>query len=253
MTPKEIDWLVQDYIGTSSDGYLLHFSYSKHEEFYYRYCDLEVDVPAYRARAGSTRKTFILILKEAAPRDQAKIIKGIFDMLPPPETPNDDVSARRKKAHELLIGVVARLEGDGEVEVPKIITGETVFQALRDAEVLLKNSGPASAVDRAHTALHAYLKKICADRGVPVPTDPSMTALFKVVREQFREFQAVAAHDQEAKRVFGSIATALDSLNMIRNRHTLAHPNELLLAGPEAMLYINLSRSVLGYLDSKLS
>jgi hypothetical protein len=79
-----------------------------------------------------------------------------------------------------------------------------------------------------------------------------MTALFKIIREQFPEFQASATHDQEAKRVFGSIATALDSLNMIRNRHTLAHPNELLLDGPEAMLYINLSRSILGYLDSKL-
>ena len=253
MTPKEIDWLVQDYIGTTADGYLNHFSYSKHEEFYHRYCDLEVDVPACRAQAGSTRKTFVKILKEAAPRDQAKIIRGVFDMLPPPEMPYDDKAIQRKKTHEALLGVVARLESDGEVEVPKIITGETVFQALRDAELLLKNSGPASAVDRAHTALHAYLKKVCAERGITVPADASMTALFKVVREQFTEFEAVTSHDQEARRVFGSIATALDSLNVIRNRHTLAHPNDLLLAGPEAMLYINLSRSVLGYLDSKLT
>ena len=47
------------------------------------------------------------------------------------------------------------------------------------------------------------------------------------------------------------MAAALDSLNTIRNRGTLAHPNELLLDAPEAMLYINLSRAVLGYIESK--
>ncbi len=55
----------------------------------------------------------------------------------------------------------------------------------------------------------------------------------------------------EAKRVFGSLVPALDSLNTIRNRGTRAHPNELLLEPAEAMLYINLSRAVLSYVDSK--
>ena len=56
----------------------------------------------------------------------------------------------------------------------------------------------------------------------------------------------------EAKRVFGSMAAALDSLNTIRNRATLAHPNELLLEAPEAMLFINLSRAVLAYIETKM-
>jgi len=42
MTPREINKLVEDYIGTDS-GYLNHFSYSKHDQFYYAYCDLDVD------------------------------------------------------------------------------------------------------------------------------------------------------------------------------------------------------------------
>jgi hypothetical protein len=84
-----------------------------------------------------------------------------------------------------------------------------------------------------------------------VPSDASLTNVFKVIREQLPEFAATIPHDAEAKRVFGSMATALDSLNTIRNRATLAHPNELLLDAPEAMLYINLSRAVLGFIDTK--
>jgi hypothetical protein len=44
MTPREINKLVEGYIGTTSDGYLEHFSYNKHEAFYHVYCDLDVDV-----------------------------------------------------------------------------------------------------------------------------------------------------------------------------------------------------------------
>ena len=250
MTPREIDRLVEDYIGTNG-GYLNNFSYSIHDAFYHRYCDLDVDVAAYRAKGLTTRRAFIAILRDAKPRDQAKIIRGVFEMIPPPEKVTADAARKRYALHKQLLDVAARLEADGHIETPEIAeTSEVVFEALKDAEVLLKTRGPKSAVDRAHTALHGYLKRLCSDRGV-VPTDPSLTAVFKVMREQFPKFSATIPHDAEAKRLFGSMASALDSLNTIRNRATLAHPNELLLDAPEAMLYINLSRAVLGYIEAK--
>lgn len=253
MTIREINKLVEDYIGTTSDGYLRHFSYSKHDSFYHHYCDLDVDVAAYRARGLSTRKAFIQILKDSAPRAQAKIIRGSIDYLPPPETPYDDEGKKRKAAHGELLAIADRLEADGQVVVPASIqSSETVFEALRDAEVLLQSRGPKNAVDRAHTALHAYLKAACEKKGIVLASDPSITNLFKVLREQFPEFKEVVNHDAEAKRVLGSLAASLDSLNTIRNRATLAHPNEMLLENAEAMLYINLSRAVLAYVESKL-
>ncbi len=252
MTEREINKLVEDYIGTH-EGYLNSFSYSIHDDFYLRYCDLDVDVSAYRARAGTTRRAFIQILREAKSREQAKIIRGVFEMIPPLEEANNQVANNRLALHKELLNVAARLESDGQVDTPTIAaTSEVVFEALKDAEVLLQTRGPENAVDRAHTALHGYLKNLCLDRGAMMPIDPSLTAVFKVLREQFPEFSSVIPHDSEAKRLFGSIASALDSLNTIRNRATLAHPNELLLNAPEAMLYINLSRAVLGYIEAKM-
>jgi len=248
---REISWLVEDYIGTSG-GYLNQFSYSIHESFYYKYCDLDVDVLPYRTRGLTTRKAFIEILREAKARDQAKIIRGVFEMFPPPKEVSDEVSLKKQDLYKRLINVAVRLEADGQVETPEIVqTSEVVYEALKDAEVLLQSRGPKNAVDRAHTALHGYLKKLCSDRGAASPPDPSLTVLFKTIREKFVEFSGTIPHDDEAKSLFGSLASALDSLNTIRNRGTLAHPNELLLDAPEAMLYINLSRAVLGYIEAK--
>jgi len=253
MTMREVHVLVDDYLGTS-DGYLNGFNYSEHESFYHTYCDLDVDVVKVRKLTGTTRKAFIAILKDSAPRDQAKIIRGVLDFRPLERFQADETIEQRKSAHSKLLTIAVRLEGDGHVAQPVLaFTTETVTQALRDAELLLGNSGPTSAVDRAHTAVHGYLKGLCADRKILVAPDTSLTGFFKVLREQFQEFSGAVAHDAEAKRVFGSISTALDSLNTIRNRGTLAHPNEILLEAAEAMLFINLSRAALTYIDSRIS
>lgn len=251
MTMREINLLVEDYIGTNA-GYLNGFSYRIHDTFYHHYCELDVDVAAYRAKGLTTLRAFIEILKEAKPRDQAKIIRGVFEMFPPPEEVTNDHAVKKLALHKRLLEVASRLDANGQVDTPEITgTSEVVFEALKDAEVLLKTRGPKSAVDRAHTALHGYLKKLCSNRGAVMPTEPSLTAIFKVMREQLPEFSATIPHDAEAKRAFGSMASTLDSLNTIRNRATLAHPNELLLDEPEAMLYINLSRAILGYIEAK--
>jgi hypothetical protein len=174
-------------------------------------------------------------------------------MIPPPQVASDEESRKKISLHKELLAIAVRLEADGQVDTPEIQdTSEVVFEALKDAEMLLKTRGPKSAVDRAHTALHGYLKNLCLGRGEQIPSDSSLTAVFKVLRERFPEFSVVVPHDAEAKKLFGSMASALDSLNTIRNRGTLAHPNELLLDAPEAMLYINLSRAVLAYIESKM-
>lgn len=89
MTPREINKLVEEYIGTTTDGYLNHFSYLKHDRFYPHYCDLDIDPATYREKGLSTLKAFIQILKDSKPKEQAKIIRGVFAMIPPPSESSD--------------------------------------------------------------------------------------------------------------------------------------------------------------------
>lgn len=113
MSVREINLLVEGYIGTSPDGYLNNFSYPKHERFYPVYCNLDIDVRAYRAKGHTTRSAFIQILKDAPPRDQAKIIRGVLEMLPPPEEADDEAGQKKIALSKELLAVVARLEADG--------------------------------------------------------------------------------------------------------------------------------------------
>lgn len=174
MTPSEISKLVERYIGTDH-GYLNGFSYSSHDRFYSVYCDLDIDVPSYRKQYGTTKNTFIGILRESSPSDQAKIIRGTFAYTSGPDDPEDDPDPKRLQVYHQLLEVARRLEATGAVQIAaNFETTETVFEALKDAEVLLQQRGPQFAVDRAHTALHGYLKTICRKRGLQVTETASI-------------------------------------------------------------------------------
>jgi hypothetical protein len=63
-------------------------------------------------------------------------------------------------------------------------TTEVIERALFDAEQLLSTSGPVSAVDRVHTALHGYLQETCLRLNATTRPVSSLdiAALFKVLR-----------------------------------------------------------------------
>ena len=130
------------------------------------------------------------------------------------------------------------------------INANTVAQALQDAQHLLNRSGPASAVDRVHTALHGYMLTLCNEAGIQCEPDQNLTGLFKKLREQHHGLQP-AAHSELTDRLARAMSTIVDAVNTVRNRASIAHPNERLLDEPEAILVINCVRTIFTYLNAK--
>lgn len=152
--------------------------------------------------------------------------------------------------------IVAEITEDSGLVAPPDppITLEVVDRALRDAEILLAQAGPVSAVDRVHTALHGYLLDQCRRAGIANEVgDPNSSRLFGLIQRHpaFTQPQAGpwASQMTSLMRALGSIISVLEPL---RNRGSVAHPNEELLSQAEAMLFINSARTVIHYLAAKL-
>ena len=129
---------------------------------------------------------------------------------------------------------------------------EIVEKALEDAQVLLVSSGPVSAVDRVHTALHGYLKSTLDQKSITYKPDAGMTELYKCLREKVPEIKDLGERSEDINKMLRSLASVLDALNPIRNRASVAHPNDNLIGEAEAKFVINIVSSVLHYLDEKL-
>ena len=243
LTLGEIHKLVNNYIGVSG-GYLADFSYRTHREFY---LDLELDLDPDKLE-GTTRERFIRILSAATPEVQARILQGILN-----KYPVDSAPIRTKKIHDEIVGWICRLSTGAVVTVaPLRVTSAVVERALLDAEKLMATTGATSGVDRAHTALHGYLLQVCSDAAIPVGAEPNLTQLFKALRVQHPAFKDLGARSHDVTRLLGAMATVVDVLNPLRNKASVAHPNQQLLEEPEALLAINSVRTLLNYLDSKL-
>ena len=118
--------------------------------------------------------------------------------------------------------VVAQLESEegAVLHVPPPspkITSESIEGALADAELLARSRGPAAAVDRAHTAVHGYLRAALERIGqAPAPL-ASVTELFKQLRERDDRLGTLVERGGDAKRIIMALATVIDSANTLRN------------------------------------
>lgn len=242
---SEVHWVVNEYIGVA-DGYLGDFSYRSHREFYQAYCDLEIDPEKL---TGTTRDRFLHILGAADAPVQAAILQGVKKRFP-----IGSAVFRTKSAGAQLAKLIAQCRDAATVEAkdPRI-TSEVVRAALTDAATLLATSGPTSAIDRVHTALHGYLRTACIASGTQPSPDATMNDLFKVLKQQHPSFRDLGDHQEAIMKVLRALASILDALNPVRNRGSLAHPNDALLDEVDAVLFINAARTTLQYLDSRLS
>lgn len=241
---SEIHWVVNSYLGVS-DGYLADFSYRTHRDFYPGYCDLVVDPDAFH---GTTRERFIAILGSRDPLAQAAILRGISR-----KYPQGSGHLRTAAAHKTLLDLAARCASVVVVGPPSPqISSQVVDHALKDAAALLESRDPVSAVDRAHTALHGYLKEACQREGIECPPDAMATAVFKLLRQQHPAFSHLGPQHDSLVKLLQAMSNMVDALAPLRNRGSLAHANEELLGRDEAMLAINAVHTLIQFLDAKL-
>jgi len=241
---SEIYWVVNSYIGVEG-GYLGDFSYKTHREFYLAFCDLDVNFDDFSGR--TTRELFIAILSGVESHQQAAILRGVAR-----KYPAESEHLRTQVAYRRLLKLADRCADGLSVHASSPqITSEVLRRALSDVDILIQNSGPTHAVDRVHTALHAYLKAVCTSQGLEIPANAAITNLFKLVRQEHPKLKDLGSQSETMVRVLSSLSTVIDCLNPIRNHGSLAHPNEALLGAEEAILVINAARTIFQYLDAK--
>jgi hypothetical protein len=244
LTTAQISKLVQRYIGVK-DGYLGDFSYQKHHDFY---VELDLDINPFDYE-GTTRQRLEQILRDAIPDVQARIVQGILDRFPVGSSEH-----RTQSLYDEVRSWIPRLRAGGGVPSPDPATSvEVVRRALADAEHLIRQAGATSAVDRVHTAVHGYLIHVCRNAGISTPKDASLVALFKLLRTQHSAFAGQKVRGGDIEKMLNSLTSVLDVLNPIRNNASVAHPNDELLPEAEAMLAVNCARTILSYLDTKVT
>lgn len=136
------------------------------------------------------------------------------------------------------------MAGNVQVPEPSLSMSQTVIRALEDAKKL----SPASAIDRVHTALHAYIVSLCHEASIPLDSGATAQKAFKKLKSNHPALQPQGNRPAEVANVLNSMAATVNALGTIRNHASLAHNNELLLE-PEAQAMINASVTIFRYIE----
>jgi len=250
---------VVSYIGVHG-GYLGNFSYASHADFYPSYCGLDINPNEY---AGTTRERFIKILSESSSDDQLKILSGVLEKYPldyfEDLLQNEVFTLKeykvKEKLHEKITQWITQLSGDVIEQGELKHDIEFVKDVLQQADILIANHSYSSAVDRAHTAIHGYLKALCDEQGFTFgEQNVKIQDMWGKLKTDHPSFNIeVREHQRPINQTVNAIGKFLENMNDIRNKHGFAHPNEDIIEEKEARFIINLSRVLLFYIDSKTS
>lgn len=247
LTKQQVMKVVNRYIGVSG-GYLGTFDYRTHDEFYAEYCGLDIETEWLE---GTTRERFIHVLTTAPPEQQAAILEGVVECFP-----IGGALAPKFRTEELksqLLSWASELKGAPQVHTPALsFDVQATNLALADAEALIKAEGAASAVDRVHTAVHAYVRARALECGLDVAADASITRAFKVLRTSHPAFNVSSTRQSDADSILKALASIVVKLNDVRNHASAAHPS-VRLDEAEATLAVNAGRTILHYIDAKLA
>ena len=134
---------------------------------------------------------------DSAAEDAPTFIAAFYDACeelagsPNSEVPTDSVINSILSRHGLPYQVEQGLLVCGEkVGVPRPTPGvapdEAVARALKDASALIESTGASSGLDRVHTALHGYLRSLCAAQSLSCPQKATLATLFKTLRTRTR-------------------------------------------------------------------
>jgi hypothetical protein len=242
---------VLDYVQVQGDylgrGYG-DWSHQKLQEFFWR-SGLTIDTSTM---VGSIKNKFLSVLRDAAPADQAQILRGLLDKyaIGPSYRDGDE----QHTARETILVLAERLEGKTSTlpTRPTRITSDVVEEALQQADTLIAKHGPSAALDRVHTAFHGYLLAVCDQAAIAYPDKADITTLYKILRAQHPKLSMGAVRAQDVDRVLKTMASIVDVLNPLRNNSSMAHPNDDRLEAAEARLVIDATKTMLHYLDEKL-
>jgi len=129
---------------------------------------------------------------------------------------------------------------------------ETLKLAISNARTLIEKEGAGSAVDRLHTALHAYLKELCLERSISYDPDDTVSKILKSLRNEHPAFVASGHRGDDIQKVILSMGSTVDALTTLRNNASLAHAN-VLLEEPEALAVVNATATVFQYLQDRIA
>jgi hypothetical protein len=225
-----------------SGGYVLDFSNRTFAEFF----DEEVGRNIYDAKygdRGASKANHLRVFWEKEPNLLvAKSIRGLMDLAIEPGVLREDeaplvadcqaIHTRLSQSQPVADIDAIRAEDDDR-------DFETVAKAAREA---IEKNQPEQGLDRLHTFMVKFVRKLCEERGLGLGRNVPLNGLFGAYVKKVRADGLLGS--LMAEHILKASISNLEQFNHVRNHHSLAHDNPVLTYDEALFIYNNVASTV---------
>lgn len=227
-------------------GYLLNFSNQTFADYFsdVAHIDIYDDKYAYRGQSKANRMRAFWEREDnhTVVRALTPLIDG-WDDFPTYgfDSPSAEVVAILDRLRDLnsvtdMDALVAPPDGDEAFE--------TVARHVREA---IERNEPEAAIDRLHTYLMKYMRRLCSRRGIEIARDKPLHSLMGEYLKALRDQNVIES--DITHRILKSTISIMEALNKVRNERSLAHDNDLLDHDESLLVFAHVA-SVVRFLET---
>lgn len=222
-------------------GYVLDFSHRTFDEFVIDYTGRSIYDHKYDLESGSKANRLRAFWTEEGNHLVAKLLTALIDYA-------ESLGDADLRVVETCRKIVLRLEQDVSVVELDALTQvaaehdfEVVAKAVREH---IENNDPVAGLDRLHTFVTKYLRKVCASRGIDADRRKPLHSIFGEYIKALKTAGEIEA--EMTSRILKANISVLEAFNHVRNNQSLAHDNAL-LGYEEALLIFRHVESVVRF------
>lgn len=216
-------------------GWVLNFNDRTYNEFFDEFVGVNIDDPKYQSHGPSKAKRMRSFWDQAPNGVVAQVLKELIEHARSYNILTADTALLAD-----CQAIITRLSLDQPVADLQAISVDDADRnfglVAKAAKESIERNQPQEGLDRLHTFVVKFFRKLCEERGLPVdrgtPLNGLVGAYVKNVRENGQFSSTMAEH------ILKSSIGNLEQFNHVRNKHTLAHDNEV-LGYDEALLIFN--------------
>jgi hypothetical protein len=228
-------------------GYVLDFTDRTFLEFIIENTNINIYDGKYDYASGSKANRLRAFWAKEANYTVGKLISDLLEYWKTKKQINYiEISQAEQALFDDCYTIAKRLKQDSLVENIDAIqpySNDKEFSVLaKSIRESIQNNEPEVALDRLHTYVVKYTKKLCDKYGISYDRNKPLHSLFGEYVKYLRQNRFIES--QMTERILKSSISILESFNDVRNNQSLAHDNPILNYHESVLIFNNVSSAI---------
>lgn len=228
-------------------GYVLDFSNITFREFIIDNTNIDISDGKYDYASGSKANRLKAFWAKEANYIVGKLISALLEYWKTKRLINHrEISQAEQALFDDCYTIGERLKQDSLIENIDAIqpySNDKEFSVLaKSIRESIQNNEPEVALDRLHTYMVKYTKKLCDKYGISYDRGKPLHSLFGEYVNYLRQHRFIES--QMTEKILKHSTKILEDFNYVRNHQSLAHDNPILNYHESVLIFNNVSSAI---------